>query len=72
MFRLLEKWFAPKYKGISKFEYSPTGFQKARRWAKGQPHPFLINLSLWDYVDNGFYDSEYKLNEINKVKENGE
>ena len=68
MFRLLRKWFTPNYKNIHKFEYSPSGFQKAKRWAKGQPHPFLINLTLWDYVDSGFIDSEYKLHEINKAK----
>lgn len=71
MLRLLRKWFTPKYKAITKFEYSPSGFQKAKRWAKAQPHPFLNNLSLWDYVDSGFIDSEYKLNEINKVKQYG-
>ena len=54
MFRLLRKWFTPSYKEIQKFEYSPSGFEKAKRWAKGQPHP----------------DSEHKLNEINKAKQN--
>ena len=69
MFKVLRKWFTPSYKNIKRFEYSPEGFQKAKRWAKAQPHPFLINLTLWDYVDNGWIDSEYKLHEINKIKE---
>jgi len=69
MLRILRKWFTPRYNNISKFEYSPSGFQKAMRWAKGQPHPFLNNLSLWDYVHNNWMDSEHKLHEINKIKQ---
>jgi hypothetical protein len=69
MFKVLRKWFTPSYKNINKFDYSPEGFQKAKRWAKAQPHPFLINLTLWDYVDSGWIDSEYKLHEINKIKQ---
>jgi hypothetical protein len=69
MFKVLRKWFTPSYKNINKFDYSPDGFQKAKRWAKAQPHPFLINLTLWDYVDSGWIDSEYKLHEINKIKQ---
>ena len=56
MFRLLRKWF-----GASKFH-------KAKRWAKSQPHPFLNNLSLWDYVHNNWIDPEHKLHQINKKK----
>jgi hypothetical protein len=69
MLRVLRRLFTPKYKNINKFDYSPEGFQKAKRWAKVQPHPFLINLTLWDYVDTGWIDSEHKLHEINKIKE---
>jgi len=69
MFKVLRRWFTPSYKNINKFDYSPEGFQKAKRWAKAQPHPFLINLTLWDYVDGGWIDSEYKLHEINKIKQ---
>lgn len=69
MFRLIRKWFTPSYKSIHKFPYSPSGFEKARRWAKSQPHPEVPRLSLWDFVDNNWMDSEYKLNEINKIKE---
>ncbi len=69
MFKVLRRWFTPSYKNINKFDYSPEGFQKAKRWAKAQPHPFLINLTLWDYVDSGWIDSEYKLHEINKIKQ---
>ena len=71
MINLLRKWFTPKYKNITEFEYSPSGFQKAKRWAKAQPHPFLINITLWDFVDSGWIDSEYKLHEINKAKSDG-
>ena len=72
MLRLLRSWFKPKYKNIKEFEYSAKGFTQAKRWAKTQPHPFLINLTLWDYVDNAFINSEYKLYEINKSKEENE
>ena len=68
MLRILRKWFSPSYKNIDQFEYSPSGFQKAKRWAKGQPHPFLNNLSLWDHVHNNWIDSEHKLHQINKNK----
>mgnify|MGYP006906402832 FL=1 len=70
MFRLLRKWFTPSYKDIQKFEYSPRGFEKAKRWAKGQPHPEVEHLSLWSYVDKNWIDSEHKLTEINKAKQN--
>ena len=68
MLRLLRKWFTPTYKEIPEFEWSPSGFNKAKRWAKAQPHPEVPRLSLWDYVDSGWIDSEYKLHQINKIK----
>ena len=67
--RRVRSWFLPKHEG--KFEYSPEGFVKARRWAKNQPHPKFPDhpsYSLWDHVNNNHIDSEYKLSEINKVK----
>jgi len=69
LIRLIKSWFLPKHKGA--FEYSSTGFKKAKRWAKNQPHPNLPDhpsISLWDYVESNWIDSEYKLSEINKVK----
>mgnify|MGYP001252215835 FL=1 len=69
--RKIRSWLLPKHDG--EFEYSPEGFTKARRWAKNQPHPHLPDhpaRSLWDYVSGNWIDSEYKLNEINKVKTN--
>jgi len=68
MIRFLRKLFTPSYKSINKFEYSPRGFTQAKNWAKAQPHPYLNNLTLWDYVHSGWIDSEYKLHEINKYK----
>ena len=68
MFRLIRKWFTPSYKNIQQFEYSSIGFEKAKRWAKGQPHPEVYSLSLWDFIDSNWNDSEYKLHEINKIK----
>jgi len=71
MFNLIRKaknWFAPKHDGA--YGWSPEEFTKARRWAKNQPHPEHPRWSLWDYVDSNWIDSEYKLNEINKVKTN--
>ena len=68
MIRFLRKLFTPRHKHINEFEYSPKGFTQAKKWAKAQPHPYLINGSLWDYVHSGWIDSEYKLHEINKYK----
>jgi hypothetical protein len=75
MFRLIRKWFTPSYKDIQKFEYSPEGFQKAKRWAKTQRHPKMPKrhgLTLWDFVKDGWIDSEHKLHQINKIKQNHE
>ena len=50
--RKVKSWFLPKHEG--KFEYSPEGFVKARRWAKNQPHPKFPDhpsYSLWDHVN---------------------
>ena len=72
MFKLLKKiknWLFPYHDGP--FGWSPEEFKKARRLSKNQPHPTFPDhprMSLWDYVDNNFIDSEYKLHEINKVK----
>ena len=51
------------------FGWSPEEFNKARRWAKNQPHlkfPSHPSYSLWDYVKANWIDSEWKLHEINK------
>jgi len=69
LFKIIRSWFQPTQSGP--FDYSPKGFTKARRWAKRQHHPKFPShprLSLWDYVKGNWIDSEYKLNEINKVK----
>jgi len=72
MFNLIRKvknWFIPKHD--EPYGWSPEEFIKARRWAKNQHHPKFPGhpkLSLWDYVNSNWIDSEYKLNEINKVK----
>ena len=74
MFNLIKKirgWFIQNHEGA--FEYSVTGFAKAKRWAKTQPHPndyASSSQSLWSYVNGNWIDSEYKLHEINKVKTN--
>jgi|TARA_R110002060_G_scaffold52792_2_gene63544 hypothetical protein len=71
LFKTIRSWFLPKHKGA--FPYSTDGFIKAKRWAKTQPHPKLPDhpsQSLWNYVSSNWIDSEYKLNEINKVKTN--
>jgi len=71
LIRKIKNWFLPKHEG--EFKYSPEGFVKAMRWSKNQLHPKFPNhprLSLWDYVNNNWIDSEFKLHEINKVKTN--
>ena len=60
----------PEHQGA--FGWSSTEFQKAKKWAKTAPHPEYPNnpkYSLWDYVNNRWIDSEYKLSEINKRKQ---
>ena len=69
LFRKVRSWFQAKHEG--EFPYSPEGFVMAKRWAKNQAHPKLPDhpsQSLWNYVESNWIDSEYKLNEINKVK----
>ena len=69
LWRSIKSFFIIDHKGP--FGWSPEEFKKARRWAKNQPHPKFPDhprMSLWDYVHNNWIDSEYKLNEINKVK----
>ena len=71
LFRTIRSWFLPNHEGP--FPYSTDGFIKAKRWAKNQSHPKLPDhpsQSLWSYVSSNWIDSEYKLNEINKVKTN--
>ena len=67
--RKIKSFFITDHTGP--FPYSTDGFIKAKRWAKNQPHPKLPDhpsQSLWNYVSSNWIDSEYKLNEINKVK----
>ena len=71
LFYLFRNWirglFTPEYE--EPFGWSPEDFNKARRWARNQPHPKFPDhprMSLWDYVSNNWIDSEYKLHEINK------
>ena len=69
LLRKLKGLFIINHNGA--FPYSTEGFNKAKRWAKNQSHPNLPDhpsQSLWDYVQSNWIDSEYKLNEINKVK----
>ena len=71
LFKTIKSWFLPNHEGL--FPYSTDGFIKAKRWAKNQSHPKLPDhpsQSLWSYVSSNWIDSEYKLNEINKVKTN--
>jgi hypothetical protein len=72
MYNLIKKikgWFLLKHPGP--YGWSPKEFAKARRWAKTQPHPkYPLHsvYSLWSYVNRSGVESEYKLQEINKVK----
>lgn len=72
MYNLIKKirsWFLPEHNGP--YGWSAKEFQSARRWAKTQPHPkYPLHSvhSLWSYVNRRGVESEYKLHEINKVK----
>lgn len=70
MLKKLKNWLFPNFPD-GDFVWSPEGFELAKRWAKRHPHPQHPDhpsLSLWDYVNGNWIDSEYKLHEINKRK----
>ena len=73
LFYLFRNWirglFTPEYE--EPFGWSPEDFNKARRWARNQPHPKFPDhpkMSLWDHVSNSYVDSEYKLFVINQKR----
>jgi len=70
MLKKIKNWLFPSFPE-GDFPWSPEGFNLAKRWAKRQPHPKFPDhprFTLWDHVKNNWIDSEYKLNEINKLK----
>lgn len=49
------------------FPATADGFYNARKWALSQPHPYVPELSLWDYACiEGGSESLLKLHVINK------
>lgn len=46
------------------FKWTVKDFETAKFWAKGQPHPYSKNMTLWDYVNNNWSDSVEILNNI--------
>lgn len=68
MLRRIRSWFTPT--PTNDFQWNPESFKQARRWAKSQPHPEVAHLSLWDYVNGEWVDSEYKLHTINSYRKN--
>jgi hypothetical protein len=52
---------------VTLFEVNPQGFEKARKWAKSKPHPFIKGKTLWDYARNWEFDSFLTLHVINLV-----
>ena len=55
---LVEK---PKYK----LTWCSDDFEKGKRWAKTQPHPFLKNRTLWDLCEDRS-SSIYTIDNLNK------
>jgi hypothetical protein len=52
-------------KPTQKLIWSQEDYEKGERWAKGQPHPFLKNKTLWDFCYDKV-DSTRTIHNINK------
>jgi len=64
MIRIIRSWFTKN--PTREYRWCPKDFESAKKWAKSQPHPHQINLSLWDYVSSDRLESEEKLSIINQ------
>lgn len=49
----------------TKLKWSPIDFEKGKRWAKTQPHPFLKDKTLWDLCEDR-HSSVYTVDNLNK------
>lgn len=47
------------------FDLSLKGFKMAKLWSKTQPHPFIVKLSLWDYIKKLQINDELRFQLIN-------
>jgi hypothetical protein len=45
---------------------TPSTLHIAEEWAKNESHPFLINLTLWDYFTDTYHTEESLINSINR------
>lgn len=57
-----------------KLTWSVKDFNRAKFWAKGQPHPNDKNKTLWGYLNQPWKDSTEILHEVNMIldlKEDG-
>lgn len=52
-------------KPTQKLTWSHEDYMKGERWAKGQPHPFLKNKTLWDFCYDKI-ESAHTIHNINK------
>jgi hypothetical protein len=52
-------------KPSKKLTWCQEDYSLGKLWAKTQPHPFLKNKTLWDFVYDR-YESVYTIDNINK------
>jgi len=48
-----------------KLTWTTEDYEKGRKWALTQPHPYLKEKTLWDYVYNPI-ESVFTIDNINK------
>jgi hypothetical protein len=48
-----------------KLTWTTEDYEKGRKWALTQPHPYLKGKTLWDYVYNPI-ESVFTIDNINK------
>ena len=48
-----------------KLTWTPENYEICKRWARTQPHPFIKNKTLWDFVYDR-YESVHTIDNMNK------
>ena len=59
----IRSWFVKK--PTRKLTWSCEDYVMGKRWALSQPHPFMKNKTMWDFVYD-YRDSTYTIDNINK------
>lgn len=59
----IRSWFAKK--PTKKLTWTCEDYAMGKKWALSQPHPFMKNKTMWDFVYD-HRDSTYTIDNINK------